>query len=169
MFIILLTLLSTVHFIIGGIAIANFSTFFEATFGQDLLSYVEANGSFVPPEGFDVAEVELRFASINAFLEPWGICGGVLFVLQLWLILVIFITLNIPAASKSFKSFNAVFQFYNLMRWSMGATAESASHVCGNLALLVSPCTRRDKTLWPQAPASSSPSCTCHGGARSCM
>ena len=123
-FTILLTLLSTVHFIIGGVQIASFSTFFQATFGQDLLSYVESNGTFVPSPEHDIAEVELRFASINAFLEPWGYCGALLFVLQLWMILVIFITLNIPAASKSYKSFNAVFQIYNLIRWSRRAAVE---------------------------------------------
>ena len=106
---VLITVLSTIHFVIGALNIADFSAFFEAAFGQDVESVV-ANGSFVPLPGYDPIAVFTRIAGMNALLDTWSLLGFLLFGFQIVLMIVIFITLNVPAARRSLGSFNGLFQ-----------------------------------------------------------
>lgn len=114
----LITLLSTVHFVIGGGRIATFSAFFEETYGTDVHTLASTTGDFTPPEGLDPAAVATRIADMNAFVEIWSTFGCVLFAFQFLLISSILLTLNVPAARRSIGSFNGLFQCYNLARWS---------------------------------------------------
>ena len=115
---VLITLFSTVHFAIGGSGIADFSAFFEATFGMDAQIWTSLNGSFVPSDGSDPVAVSSRLDAMDAFLDIWGVLGCVLFAFQCMLISVILLTLNVPAARRSLASFNGLFQLYNVARWS---------------------------------------------------
>ena len=115
---VLITLLSMVHFVVGGSRIAEFSVFFEAAFGTDVHTLANSNRSFVPLEGADNVAVFTHLAAMEGFIELWGILGAVLFGFQFLLISFVLLTLNVPAARRSLGSFNGLFQLYNLLRWS---------------------------------------------------